>query len=134
MKKSINLFQLGKFMLHSGKKSLWKIDCDALTDEDYEVLAYIVAKEWKLHYMKVITIPTGGNRFANKLKRYETWNWSDPILIVDDVLTTGNSFEVVKKEEVKEVIGVVIFARGQCPDWVRPIFQMNNRIEAKNEK
>jgi len=35
----MNLFQFGDFSLHSGSKSKWKIECDALTDEDVEALA-----------------------------------------------------------------------------------------------
>jgi len=51
-------------------------------------------------------------------------------LIVDDVLTTGRTIEEARYSTWAEnpkngdVFGVVIFARGKCPDWVYPIFQM----------
>ena len=123
----MSLFQLGEFVLHSGEYSKWKIDCDVLSNEDYETLAWIVAKEWNLPFNGVISIPTGGDRFAEQLRKYEyDWTEYSTVLIVDDVLTTGKSFEKEQKKWawLKNVIGVVIFARGKCPDWVKPIFQM----------
>jgi len=125
----MNLFQLGNFILHSGKQSRWKIDCDAFTDEDYETLAWIVAKEWKWEFKAVVPIPTGGNRFAEKLDKYTVKHWRYlPILIVDDVLTTGVSFLKMRDTIVKgEIFGVVIFAREKCPDWIKPIFQLQEK-------
>jgi len=122
---NMNLFQMGKFTLHSGERSKWKIDCDALTDEDYETLAWIVAREWNLCYSGVISIPTGGNKFAEKLRKYK-YDWWEykTVLIVDDVLTTGKSFEKEREKwNLPDAIGVVVFARGECPNWVKPIFQ-----------
>ena len=120
----MNIFQLGDFKLHSGQKSKWKIDCDALTDADYETFAWIVSNEFKIKFGKVKPIPRGGNRFAEALKKYESRSWDIHTLIVDDVLTTGKSFEAMRRKEVENILGVVIFARGKCPDWVIPIFQM----------
>jgi orotate phosphoribosyltransferase len=46
-------------------------------------------------------------------------------LIVDDVLTTGKSMEEMRKKHSNVLtIGVVLFARGKCPKWVEPIFNM----------
>jgi len=141
MKKSLNLFQLGDFKLHSGKKSQWKIDCDALTEKDYETLAWIVGEEWKMMFRIVYGIPTGGLKFVKALDLYKKED-SNVVLIVDDVLTTGRSMEEKKteielfyqhNENITTIVGVVIFARGKCPKWVRPIFQMNNRTNIKNE-
>ena len=93
------LFQLGEFALHSGKHSKWKIDCDILKGKDYETLAWIVAKEWNLRFSGVISIPIGGDRFAEKLRKYEyKWTEYKTVLIVDDVLTTGKSFEEERKK------------------------------------
>ena len=131
------LFQLGEFVLHSSEHSRWKIDCDALTDEDYETLAWVVAKGINVKFSWVTPILRGGYLFAEKLKAYQTKNLhkpeADPILIVDDVLTTGKSFEKTRDRILKystdkgktDIIGIVVFARGKCPDWVRPIFQMS---------
>lgn len=127
----MSLFRKSNFILHSGSKSNWKIDCDILSDEDYETLAWIVAKEWNLAFSSVISIPTGGDRFAEQLRKYEyDWTEYSTVVIVDDVLTTGKSFEKEQKKWtwLKNVIGVVIFARGECPGWVRPIFQMGKEV------
>lgn len=124
------LFQLGEFTLHSGKKSNWKIDCDSLTDEDLECLAWIVVNELKLRFHRVISVPTGGNRFACKLGAFRFYGASTNVLIVDDVLTTGDSMQRTYLDVLRkgycdsDIIGVVIFARGKCPEWIRPIFQM----------
>jgi len=126
----MSLFQVGNFTLHSGSKSNWKIDCDALTDDDYEALAWIVAKEWGLRYNGVKAIERGGHVFAEKLRQYQqSWiNGVNTLLIVDDVLTTGRSmeevFEIWADAKNIRLNGVVIFARGKCPEWVKPIFQM----------
>jgi orotate phosphoribosyltransferase len=116
-----NLFRLGEFTFHSGSKSYFKIDCDALTDADIKTLSCIIAKEFR--YSKVIGIPKGGLRLA---KACEEWKKEyGPLLIVDDVLTTGKSMEEEKaKYPYLYIIGVVIFARGPCPAWVYPIFDM----------
>jgi len=128
------LFQLGNFVLHSGKQAQWKIECDALTGEDYEALAWIVANEWKLKYNGVKEIERGGRPFAEKLRQYQQ-NWTkgvNTVLIVDDVLTTGRSmdemYESLRDAKNIRLMGVVIFARGKCPEWVRPIFQMCNGV------
>ena len=134
------MFRLGEFVLHSGKKSKWKIDCDILTDADYEALAWIVTEEMGIKFSWVTPILRGGYLFAEKLQCYQTKNLhkvdGDPILIVDDVLTTGKSFVeardkllkcVLNKEKAqKDIIGIVIFARGKCPDWVHTIFQLSD--------
>jgi len=52
------------------------------------------------------------------------------LLIVDDVLTTGSSMEEVRKEmgTYYQSEGFVLFARGECPDWITPLFQMPGAI------
>ena len=117
-----NLFQLGKFMLHSRGTSEWKIDCEeGLVDEDLQMLAHVVSKHFK--FCHVVGVPEGGLKFADALRPYATTNAKDPILIVDDVLTTGASMSAAKREFGENVIGVVIFSRGDSLDWVTPIFQ-----------
>ena len=120
---SMTLFQTGKFTLHSGEHSRFKIDCDALTDADWESLARMVARYYQFH--AAIGIPNGGLKFAKALGRYNKWEEPDaPILIVDDVLTTGASMELMRSKVYEDTVGVVVFARGPCPAWVHPIFQM----------
>jgi len=124
-----NLFERGEFTSNAGLTLDFKIDCDALTDEDIETLAKIIGIS--IGFSKAISVPTGGDRLTAALVPYEDVAY-DTILIVDDVLTTGGSMERVKNElihddeygEYDEIIGVVVFARGECPDWITPIFQM----------
>jgi orotate phosphoribosyltransferase len=117
----MSLFKFGDFHLHSGSQSFFKIDCDALTDNDIKTLAFIIQKEFR--FSEVIGVPKGGIRLAEELEQYK--KVYGPLLIVDDVLTTGWSMEEERKKHPNKIItGVVIFARGFCPDWVYPLFSM----------
>lgn len=117
----MSLFQLGNFTLSSGLQSVWKIDCDALTDDDWQCLAWLVAKRLMIQFGQVLGVPRGGLKLAEALVPYAT---EGPLLIVDDVLTTGRSMEIFKKDW-PDCIGVVVFARERCPSWVTPLFWLN---------
>ena len=117
----MQLFKLGDFTLHSGSKSFWKIDCDALSDADWAVLARLVSESVP-RFKKVIGIPEGGLKLAKALKPFRFPNPENPVLIVDDVLTTGSSMERVRQSINDECVGAVIFARGECPNWIKPLF------------
>ncbi len=126
-----NLFQSGNFILHSGSLSHWKIDCDALTNDDWATLALMISERVK--FSVAIPIPCGGVKFASALRRYETGRIDrDPVLIVDDVLTTGTSMEE-KRKYYPDSIGAVVFARGDCPDWITPLFQMNSETTRRSK-
>lgn len=114
----MTLFNKGTFTLHSGLISNWKIDCDALVKEDYEALA-VMALEILPHFGEVEGVPRGGLEFAKVMSKYIT---QGPRLIVDDVLTTGDSMEKLMKSGTD--IGLVIFARGLCPPWIRAIWKL----------
>ena len=124
----MNLFQRSDIILHSGGRSDFKIECDGLTDKDLKTIAYLISKKYspiRLAY----GVPTGGKRLERFLKDYTVDDKNGCILIIDDVLTTGGSMEEFKNEIISENYrdgcrGVVIFARGKCPEWVEPIFQM----------
>ena len=116
---SIHLFNIGIFGLHSGGTSDFKIDCDAFTDRDWKHLARLVANS--LSFQSVIGIPRGGTKFAEALKKYCS---SGKALIVDDVLTTGNSMQAYRETIGEDTIGVVVFARGPHQDWIHPIFTL----------
>ena len=119
----MNLFQKEDIKLRSGQQSDFKIECDALTDEDIKTLAYLISKKKEFAY--VVGVPTGGLRLATALQRYCDPKHTNKILLVDDVLTTGGAMEEEKKKyEASLIEGVVIFARGKCPDWITPVFQM----------
>lgn len=128
--KETGMFKSGKFKLHSGEESDFKIDCDALTDADLFTLSEMAVKLVR-PFGKVIGIPTGGERFANALSRHESSEHKNHLLIVDDVLTTGISMDKVYYENVmkfKSITGIVIFNRSQKeePDWIYSLFTLNN--------
>ena len=114
-----NLFQPGNFKSHSGVILPWKINCDVLTLQDWECLASMIAVKIGM-FGKLEGVPEGGLALMEALKfhRYR----SGPLLIVDDVLTTGRSME--EQRAGREAIGAVVFARKKCPKWVTPLFQM----------
>ncbi len=123
----MNLFQKVNFISHSGKPLDWKLECDALTNEDWECIAYLISK--KFTFYGVSGVKQGGLKLAKALEKYCDNNLMEGLfLIVDDVLTTGGSMEEMKKYyricTSASIQGVVLFARGECPDWITPIFQM----------
>ena len=68
-------------------------------------------------------IPRGGIPFEKALKQYCTNNDNDPLLICDDVYTTGTSMREVYEDGA---IGVVVFARNEVTDdWVKAIWQLS---------
>lgn len=110
----MSLFQLGKFRSHSGVELDWKIECDALTDDDWAALAAIVAR--RLTFRRVVGIPRGGLKFAAALERHVSVDGMF-VVIVDDVLTTGQSlekmYERLRAEDADQpLLGLVVFARG----------------------
>lgn len=131
----MNLFQLGDFTLASGMRSAWKIDCDALADDDIAALAKMIADMVK-PFGSAEGVPRGGLRLAEALRHHvcPALTFAPlPHLIVDDVLTTGGSMERLRYErggvggirgDGARIIGAVIFARGPCPGWIKPLFQM----------
>lgn len=122
-----HLFQIGPFKSHSGLTLGFKIECDALTDEDWKTFSVLIAAKVG-RYSHVIGVKHGGSQLATYLCEWSTYEGTDPVIIVDDVLTTGASIEDARKEWVSsgwEVRGIVLFARGECPDWVTPIFTLN---------
>lgn len=121
-----NIFKNGNFVLSSGKESNFKIDCDDLSDEDIEFFARLISQN--IEFKEVYGIPTGGNRLANSLLKYCVLDYNKPCLIVDDVMTSGKSFEKAKEtlNKYPNIIGVCIFCRDKSvkPDWVRSVFDV----------
>lgn len=118
------LFQKIDFTSHAGLALHWKIECDALTIEDWDGLAQM-AVEILPPFGEVEGIPTGGIRFADALAPFAT---EGPLLIADDVLTTGGSmeqFRALHSRGAHTCFGVVAFARGACPDWVTPVLSIS---------
>jgi orotate phosphoribosyltransferase len=125
----MNLFRLGDFTLASGKESPFKIDCDALSPSDWAALAKLAAGILP-PFSIAIGVPTGGSAFAEALNEHRANDPGRllPILLCDDVLTTGGSMERMRLEcNDLDIIGVVAFARGECPNWVTPLFSLFKR-------
>ncbi len=98
----------------------WKIECDALTDADWDCLAYMVSE--RMAFSAVEGVPTGGLRFARALEKHA--GKGGPLLIADDVLTTGGSME--EHRAGREAQGVVAFSRcEEVPRWIVPLFQLD---------
>lgn len=118
----MNLFQLGSFTLHSGERSGFKIECDALTEADWEGLAAMISDHLVAPPGVVIGVPTGGAKLAAAMNRWHTFPMPGAYrLIVDDVLTTGASITAMMRPGD---VGFVVFSRGRCPPGVRALFQM----------
>lgn len=128
----MNLFQLGNFTLASGVASPWKIDCDALTDEDIRTLAEMIRQMVGL-FSSVEGVPRGGLRLAEALNPFCDIGYGSRHLIVDDVLTSGGSMERALQDCLSHApkVGAVIFARGECPSWIYPLFQMSSYFLSK---
>jgi orotate phosphoribosyltransferase len=122
----VNLFQSGIFTLASGQTVNFKIECDALTEQDWKTLARIAAYVLP-PFGNVIGVPTGGLPFAEALEEHATVG---PLLVADDVLTTGGS---IGKYMAKGDLGVVVFARGPCPPGVTALFTMYRAKEENDE-
>lgn len=117
----MNLFRRGNFTLHSGATRNWKIECDALTDGDWECLARMFSQVLP-PFSKVIGIPRGGIPLAHALERYVSPEGCT--LLVDDVLTTGKSMEMGRLL-YPSAVGAVVFACGPAPNWVISLFRMS---------
>lgn len=117
----MSLFNNGRFTLHSGAQAEFLIDCQTLVHDDLAALASEI--ERRLGPFGIVEgVPQGGLPLAGALRSLSTGCKEDGLLIVDDVLTTGASME--EQRDGRQARGVVIFARGPCPDWIRPLFQM----------
>lgn len=84
-----NLFQRGDVTLNSGLTTHFKIECDALTEEDWDTIGFLLADQ-VYTYREVHGVPRGGLPLAKSMER-----WVQPdgatILVVDDVWMTGGS-------------------------------------------
>lgn len=120
-----DLFKLGDFELHSGSKSDWIINCEALSDGDLEALAALAVRALR-SFDRVHGIADGGTRFAAAMEEHRTTTRSNRMLIVDDVMTTGKSMLDQRGyfSIWEETQGLVIFSRTTDPalDWVHRIF------------
>ena len=114
----------GQFVAHSGGILDYKIECDSLSDRDIEGVAGALALMLS-EFGSVEGVPRGGLRLAKALEPFAT---KGPLLIVDDVCTTGASLEAHRAG--RDAIGAVIFNRGHLPSWCRALFHTNAVVDA----
>ena len=123
----IDLFQKIDFTSHAGLDLTWKIEMDALSHREWECISHMI-RELSPPFREAIGIPRGGNVLGKLLNRHGTGKRTDPICIVDDVLTTGGSMnEFLQKRQWRyptKYIGWVVFARNKPPHWCKALFQM----------
>ena len=125
-----HLFKSGDFKSHSGLDLSWKIEMDVLSDSEWFTIKKMIM-EYSPPFKEVVGIPEGGVKLGNLLNEHATGDEKDPVCIVDDVLTTGESMEYFLSQYQRNrrlmpfmAIGWVVFARGPCPHWVSALFQM----------
>ncbi len=123
---SANLFESGEFISHAGLKLNWKLECDAIKPEEWHVLAKMIKEYEHQPWQKAVGIPTGGWALGNALDKYSTGNPNDPILIADDVYTTGTSFReyMIEHYPDDETICWAVFARDIVSGPINVLFQM----------
>ena len=124
----MTLFKRGNFTSHSGIELPYKIECDALTDDDIECVAEYIASKMDCRFM-VQDIAQGSCRLATALEKHERCDAPFVILLVDEVLLTPSSMKMAKDAQPPQVhkddiIGWVIFARGELPSWIHAVFTM----------
>ena len=128
-----DLFQAIDFTSHAGKALNWKIEMDALSTQEWDCLAQMIYEYEPRNFGEVVGIPRGGLPLARALEGYATGNEDDPILIVDDVLTTGGSMNTFQmdffrnRDTKRGYIGWVVFSRApleHANGWISALFTM----------
>ena len=128
-----SLIQLGKFTLNSGKESDFKLVADEFINDNLDGLVQLV-RRMVGPYGDVYGVPRGGCVIAEELKKYNASVLTNTVLIVDNVLTTGGSMKQARElmsGKYEFIVGAVLFARGPCPPWIAPLFQMPDRLFLK---
>ncbi len=126
---SQSIFQAFDFTLPNGEPSIFKIECDHLTDTDIECFAKMVGH---VSFKSVEGIPRGGIPFAKALEKYIDPE-SEVHLVVDDVLASGkamtDAMQAASDRGEEVVRGIVIFSRAKRDVHVNncvPIFAMHS--------
>ena len=122
----MDLFQDVDVVGHAGGRLTWKIECDALSTEEWRVLGNLILHYEKRPFRVAIGIPTGATELGNILNQYATGESQHPVLVVDDVYTTGTSFREFKEANYKDehIIQWVCFARKPTSPDINALFTM----------
>lgn len=124
----MNLLQWGAFTGHSGDELQYKIECEALGNQDWDCAAQLMLALAPGTFHTVIGIPRGGVALGDRLREHATPGGLY-YLVVDDVFTTGGSLiEAARPFADKPVAGLVLFARKKTPGWIRPVFTVNSLL------
>jgi len=123
---NVDLFQTVDFISHAGLPLKWKIECDALSDDEWKTIAKMIREYEDQNWQYAVGIPTGATRLGEILTTYGTGSVKDPVLIVDDVYTTGKSFIDFEEKHYKDkkVIKWAVFARKPPTENVKVLFQL----------
>jgi orotate phosphoribosyltransferase len=130
------LFVPGEFTAASGKTLRTKIECDALTAQDWDGIAEL-AFPMLPPFAHVNGVPRGGIPFAKAMEKYAVPNEKAvdegvySILVCEDVITTGGSVEKwmnhlrgLYPAHINDFIIVCAFARGKLPDGYYSVFSL----------
>lgn len=99
--------------------------CNSMSDDTIEAIAKHIAS--KTDFGMVEAISENGHRLADALEKYAMFEAPFQILLIDDVLITPESIEAAKAAQPPQVcpldvVGWVIFARGELPVWCHAVF------------
>jgi len=121
-----SLFEAGEFTSHAGLKLAWKIECDAIKPEEWDVLAQMILEHEAQPWSRAVGIPRGGVALGNALDKHSTGDPKDPVLIADDVYTTGTSFREYKAEFYPDTATIqwCVFARTPTQGKTKALFTM----------
>lgn len=139
----MSIFKSQRVLAASGKELHWIIDCDDFTDAELGVFAKLIIAKYPNFWS--VTHPT--SHYGSCVPRLATAiasirgsipaSQGEYVLIVDDVLTTGQSMEQLAQgyrtkrtwnDQLAKVVGAVIFARDVCPPWITPLFTMEKYL------
>lgn len=126
-----SLFTTGDFTLRSGRKSRYKIECDAMTAKDWEAAAVMAATllhKRKVLFGEVFGVPRGGVPFAAAMRKHVIPGHPGK-LVCEDVWTTGGSvvrfIDKTWPEGERECAVIALFARGKMElPWVHAVFPL----------
>ena len=130
----MKLFQDGDFKSHAGLPLKWKLECDAITDEEWRCIAKMVMDYQVQPFYKAVGIPRGGLKFAEAMNEYASGNPEDQTMICDDVFTTGTSFKDFVKETVIDTDFELLFPDDYINNITERLNLYNKLSELKTEE